>query len=95
MRDEDIQTIFNGLIDKIGEVDDGTYQMFELLVRTTLRCRDELHAVGKTLTVGETQEALDAFIGVMKSKTLPEGLSDHAHQLLVEWLEELKKSRQH
>lgn len=96
MLDDDIQKLFQGLIEQVGEnADDGTYRMFRLLITTTLRCRDNLRSQGIALTVGETQAALTAFMDVMKTHSIPDGLSANAQHLVIEWLKEIKENVHH
>ncbi len=89
---DDINEFLQGVLDKVSDVDAETHRMFKMLVNTTLQYRDELHDKGEHLTVGQTQQALDAFMQVMKTHEIPANLNDNSHQLVVKWLEEIKKN---
>lgn len=91
----DIERFLRSVVDRLGDVDDGTYRMFRMLVETALSYRDELADNGETLTVVETQGALDAFMEVMKTHDIPKQLPAHVHQLVVRWLQEIKKTVHH
>ncbi len=92
---EDIQKLFDDMAKKLGmENDDGVKAMFSMLVRGALRYRDHMMASkGVPLTIGETREALDAFMSVMKSHEIPEGLGETVKGLVMTWLEDLKNMR--
>ncbi len=94
--DSDIQALFDRVSEHYGGADEGTRGMFAMLVKTTLRYRDMLvHSSGKPLTVGETKDALDAFMVVMKTHDIPKGLDKRVQDLVVMWLEELKEKIHH
>ncbi|PIR25888.1 MAG: hypothetical protein COX62_09085 [Deltaproteobacteria bacterium CG_4_10_14_0_2_um_filter_43_8] len=93
--DTDIEEFLRGVISQVGDVDDGVHNMFRMLVATAKEARDNIQAAGKVLTVGETQEALTAFMEVMKTHQVPERLSNHAHILVVKWLEKIKTEVHH
>lgn len=97
MRDDDIRQLFERISKHFGSnVEEGTEDIFAMLVNTTLKYRDQLDAkTGTPLTIGETREALEAFMHVMKKKSFPENLSERAHDLIVIWLEALKERTQH
>ncbi|MBI4212534.1 MAG: hypothetical protein HY540_07850 [Deltaproteobacteria bacterium] len=95
-KESDIETFLKNVVDRVGDVDEGTHRMFRMLVEITLTYRDELHQSNQEkLTVSETQEALDGFMDVMKTHEIPAKLTPHAHRLIVLWLEEIKKSVHH
>lgn len=97
MRDDDIKQLFERISEHFGgRVEDGTEDIFAMLVNTTLKYRDQLDAkTGNPLTIGETREALEAFMHVMKEKKFPKDLSERAHDLIVVWLEALKERTHH
>jgi len=90
--EEDIAELFERISRHFsGETDDGTREMFSMLVSTTLKYRDMLkHSTGKPLTVGETRSALDFFMQVLRTHRMPEGMDKRVKDLVVLWLEELK-----
>lgn len=84
------------MVEKIGPVDDGTHAMFRLLVETALAYRDRLREEkGDGLTVGETQAALDGFMDVLQTHRVPDALTGHTRELVVLWLEEIKRTIHH
>lgn len=94
--DDDIDRLFRGVAEKIGSVDDGTHQMFRLLVETTLKFRDDLRdKEGLSLTVAETQTALDGLMEVLRTHAIPNRMTGHARSLIVKWLEEIRRSVHH
>jgi|GEM_PF-1270523 len=95
--ERDIRALFERVSEHFdGAQDEGIREFFGMLVRTTLRYRDTLtHSSGKPLSVGETRAALDVFMGVITTHSMPEGLDKRVHDLVMMWLEELKKRAQH
>lgn len=93
--EDDIDVLLRVAAEKMGTADPGTHRMFRLLIQTTLQYRDQLHAQGVPLTVQETREALDTFMEVLKTHTIPKNLDPHVHELLVMWLEEVRKTIHH
>ncbi len=76
--------------------DEGGRMMLGMLVHTTLAYRDQLVAEKKApLTIGETREALDSFMTVMRTKRFPDIPNPRARELVMMWLQELKKSIHH
>jgi len=89
--EKDIEEIFERVAEHFEGADDGARGMFQMLVSVTLKYRDILkHSTGDPLTVGETREALDIFMGVLKTHKIPAGLDRRMHDLVIMWLEELK-----
>ncbi|HQC50571.1 MAG TPA: hypothetical protein PLT05_02055 [bacterium] len=89
--DNDIRELFGRISSRFESADDGTKEMLAMLVNTTLKYRETLeHASGIPLTVGETRSALDAFMSVMQTRRIPDGLNKRIRDLLLLWLEELK-----
>ena len=92
----DIQELFDRISEHFEGADEGARGMFEMLVKTALRYRDMLvHSSGKPLTVGETREALDEFMGVIKTHEMPKDLDKRIHDLVIMWLEEIKEKVHH
>lgn len=90
--DDDIQSVFDRIAKKFEHADDSAKEMFTMLVATTLRYRDQVvKAGGEALTVGETREALDAFMVVLKAHQIPEGLPPRVKELVMLWLEEIRR----
>ena len=88
---DDIKELFERISSRFDGADDGTKEMLAMLVNTTLKYRETLeHASGIPLTVGETRGALDAFMSVMQTRRIPDGLNKRIRDLLLLWLEELK-----
>ncbi len=94
--DKDIQALFDRVSEHFKEADEGTRGMFSMLVDSALRYRDMLfHSTGHALTVGETRDALDAFMEVIRTHDMPKGLDKRVHDLVVVWLEEIKEMIHH
>jgi hypothetical protein len=95
--EKDIRALFERISEHFdGEQDEGVREFFGMLVRTTLRYRDALaHSSGEPLSVGETRAALDVFMGAITTHSMPEGLEKRVHDLVMMWLEELKKRAHH
>lgn len=94
--DDDIQALFERVSKHFENADEGARGMFGMLVNTALRYRDMLvHSSGEPLTVGETKEALDAFMVVLKTHEIPKDLGQRVHDLVVLWLEEIKEKVHH
>ena len=89
--DKDIKLLFERIAEHFDDADENMKAMFSMLVRITLKYRDMLmHSSGAPLSVGETREALDAFMEVMKTHRIPDRLDKRIHDLVILWLEELK-----
>lgn len=95
--DKDIKALFKRVSEHFeGEHSEGLREFFAMLVSTTLRYRDMLaHSSGEPLTVGETRAALDVFMQAVTTHRMQEGLDKRVHDLVVMWLEELKKRAHH
>lgn len=96
MKDDDIKQLFARLAEHFKDADDNTHRMFSMLVKTTLKHRDELlKKTGVSLTIGETQKALEIFMEVLKTRKIPPKLDKNVHDLVILWLEELKTHLYH
>lgn len=94
--EKDISELFRMASEHFEGADDGIEEMFSMLVGVTLRYRDILvHSSGEPLTVGETRQALDAFMVVMKTHNIPANLDKRIHDLMILWLEEIKQRIHH
>jgi hypothetical protein len=92
----DIQDLFDRVAEHFEGADEGARGMFSMLVHTALKYRDTLmHSSGHTLTVGETREALEAFMEVLQTHEIPKGLNNRSHDLVILWLEEIKEKVHH
>ncbi|OGQ21909.1 MAG: hypothetical protein A3C46_01425 [Deltaproteobacteria bacterium RIFCSPHIGHO2_02_FULL_44_16] len=92
----DVEQFLKQVIERFGDVSDGTKEIFKLLVETTLDYSENLKTSGNnTLTVGETKIALDAFMEIMKTHEIPKNLSGNSYDLVIRWLEEIKKTVHH
>jgi len=93
---DDIKALFERVSEHFVGADEGSKAMFGMLVQTALKYRDILeHSSGIPLTVAETRAALDAFMGVLQTHKIPEGLDKRIHDLVILWLEELKTRVHH
>jgi len=94
--DKDIEALFDKVSEHFEGADEGAKGMFGMLVDTALKYRNTLmHSSGHTLTVGETRQALDIFMEVLKTQEMPKGLDKRVHDLIILWLEEIKSKIHH
>lgn len=94
--EKDIEALFDRVAEHFKDADDDTKGMFAMLVDTTLKYRNTLmHSSGHALTVGETSAALNAFMEVLRTRGVPEGLDKRVHDLVMLWLEEIKTKIHH
>lgn len=96
MNDDDIETLFDKVAEHFEGADEDSRWMFSMLVKIALKYRDTLsQSTGIPLTVAETRNALDAFMGVLKTHNIPSGIDKRVHDLVILWLEELKARVHH
>lgn len=96
IKDDDIEKLFVRIAKHFEHADEASHKMFSMLVRTTLKFRDELvKETGVPLTVGETQKALDIFMKILKTHKVPPNLDKNIHDLVILWLEEVKVMLHH
>ena len=95
MNDDDVSQLLRRIGEKVGQVDEKSLRMFRLLVTVTLQYRDQLRAQGEILTVEETKKALNVFRIVLKTREIPEELESRARELVMLWLQEIKKTIHH
>lgn len=91
MEKDDIERLFKRVAEHFKGATEPTKRMFSMLVDETLKFRDELlKGKNEILTVGETHRALDAFMKVLKTHEIPDGLEKNVKELLLRWLKALK-----
>ena len=96
MDEKDIEALFDRVAEHFDGEDDGARGMFTMLVNIALKYRDMLtHSTGSALTVGETRQALDAFMDVLRTHEVPKMLDKRVHDLVLMWLEEIKEKVHH
>ncbi len=89
--DRDIEELFERIQDHFEQVDEKTKDMFDMLIEQTLEFRKKCaEANGHVLTVGETKQALDAFMIVLRVQKIPANLPKPVYDLIIRWLEALK-----
>lgn len=94
--EKDASELFERIKEHYKDADDDTRDFFSMLVTTSLRYRDMLvHSSGLPLNVGEVRQALDAFMQVLKTHDIPDGLPKRVHGLVVMLLEDLKERIHH
>jgi len=94
--EKDVNALFEKIKDHFKDADDDSHEFFSMLVTTSLNYRDMLvHSGGAPLTVGETRDALDAFMEVMRTHEIPQGLSKRVHDLVIMLLEGLRERLHH
>ncbi len=93
---DDVEHLLRKMEERFGESSEGAKQMFGMLVTTTLAYRDKLVEDRlPALTVGETQRALDAFMLIMKTQQFPEIDDSRVKDLVMLWLDGVKKTLHH
>jgi hypothetical protein len=94
--DDDIEQLFKRIERHFENKEEGARHMLGMLVRVALSYRDKLVVANEpALTVGETQQALDAFMVVVKTHQFPEISDQRIKRLVLLWLEELQKTVHH
>lgn len=94
--DDDIEMLFRRIEHHFADKDEGAKHMLAMLVRIALSYRDHLVAINEPpLTVGETQQALDAFMVVVKTQQFPAIPEQRIKKLVLLWLEELQRTVHH
>ncbi|MBN1282609.1 MAG: hypothetical protein JXA24_02405 [Proteobacteria bacterium] len=94
--EKDIKALFDKVAEHFKDASDESKDVFSMLVERALSYRDlAVHSSGRPLTVGETREALDAFMHVMVEHEMPGSLPKRVHDLVLMWLEGIKEMRQH
>lgn len=94
--DDDIEMLFRRMENHFTEKGDHATRVFSMLVEIALSYRDELVADNEpALTVGETQEALDHFMEVVKTQSFPNIAQPRIKKLVMLWLKELPKHVHH
>jgi hypothetical protein len=91
VEDEDIYILFSNLAEKVDKENETLKEVFKILIKTTLRYRDNLlKSKGIVTTVEDVSCALDWLVPAMKTGRLP--LTDNKIRLdlLKLWLDELK-----
>jgi hypothetical protein len=91
MEENDIERLFLSVAEDAGQATDEVREVFALLVKTTLKYRDDILASkGITVTVEDVRVALDWLVPAMSSGILPQTDDKLRLDLLKLWLEELK-----
>jgi len=91
LEDKDIYILFSSLADKADLNDDSIKEVFKILVKSTLRYRDNiLKAKGVTVTVQDVRSTLEWLLPALKTGRLPATDDKIRLDLLKIWLDELK-----
>ncbi len=91
MQDKDIYMLFSNMLGHSPESDDSVRQVFSMLVKSTLRYRDQmLESRGIVITVQDVRVALDCLIVSLKTGRLPQKVKKERLDLLKLWLDELR-----
>jgi len=95
-REDDIEILFRRIEHHFENKGEGASRVFTMLVKVTLKYRDTLVENNEpALTVGETQQALDLFMVIIKTQKFPEMQDERIKKLITLWLEELPKHIHH
>jgi len=93
---DDIEQLFRQMEKHFGQANEGIKQMFTMLIHETLAYRDEIVEKNEPpLSVGETQQALDALMEILKTQKFPEIKDERIKELVVRWLKGLDKNIHH
>jgi hypothetical protein len=95
-REDDIEILFRRIAHNFEDKGEGVNRVFTMLVKVTLKYRDMLVENNEPpLTIGETQQALDLFMLIIKTQKFPETQDPRIKKLITLWLEELPKHIHH
>jgi len=90
MSSDDLKKYFESIFAEKGEITEGEKNIIMILIDSTLQYRDQLvRNTGKTLTVEETQMALNIYMHAVKTGKLPANLQKKIGQLIRIWLERI------
>ena len=91
MKDEDIYRLFLSVAGHSAQNTNAVREVFSLLVRSTLRYRDQiLESKGIVITVEDVRMALEWLVPSLRTGRLPETDVKIRLDLLKVWLDELK-----
>lgn len=91
MEENDIEKLFLSVAGEAGQATDEVRKVFSLLVKSTLKYRDDILASrGITVTVEDVRVALDWLVPALSSGKLPPSDDRLRLDLLKLWLDELK-----
>ena len=91
MEENDIERLFLSVAEDAGQATDEVRKLFSMLVKSTLKYRDDILASrGITVTVEDVRIALDWLVPALGSGTLPHTDDNIRLDLLKIWLDELK-----
>lgn len=91
MEENDIERLFLSVAENAGQANDEVRMVFSMLVKSTLKYRDDILASrGITVTVEDVRAALDWLIPALNSGMLPRTDDRLRLDLLKIWLDELK-----
>ena len=91
MEENDIEKLFLSVAGDAGLATDEVRRVFSLLIKSTLKYRDDILASrGITVTVEDVRVALDWLVPVLSSGKLPHTDDKLRLDLLKIWMDELK-----
>ena len=91
MEDKDIYMLFSSMAEHPAGHDESVHKVFSLLIKTTLRYRDQmLKSRGIVITVEDVHTALDWLVPSLKTGRLPETGDKKRLDLLKLWLDEIR-----
>jgi hypothetical protein len=91
MEDKDIYMLFSRVAEHPAVHDEAIHKVFSLLIKTTLRYRDQmLKSRGIVITVEDVRTALDWLVPSLKTGRLPETGDKKRLDLLKLWLDEIR-----
>ncbi len=92
---DDINLVFEKIKEHFENKQDGGHEMFQTLVNVTLKHRDDLEKTGElVITVDETKKALEVFMKILVERRFPDNVDARIKELVLKWLDELKKYKQ-
>ena len=91
MEDEDIYKLFLSVLENSAQDTDAVREVFSILIRSTLRYRDQMLASkGMVVTVEDVRTALKWLVPSLTTGLLPKTDNKISLDLLKLWLDELK-----
>ena len=91
MEDEDIYRLFMSVVEDSAQDTDAVREVFSILIKSTLRYRDQMLASkGTIVTVEDVRTALGWLVPSLSTGRLPKTDNKVSLDLLKIWLDELK-----
>ena len=91
MEESEIEKLFLSVAEDLGQDTDATRQVFSILIRATLKYRDDtLASRGVVVTVEDVRTSLNWLVPALATGNIPAIDNEVSLGLLKQWLSELK-----